>query len=1015
MKPPRYRLLCQCAALLGLMLLPGTRPAVAAPVTTSRDAWAPFEIPWFDKVGIDEGLPHSVTTALAQDSRGLMWIGSMGGLVRYDGYRMQVFGLRTSHTNGLRDAYVRSLLALPDSSMLIGTNAGGLARFDPATDSFRSYPIGPGGTDRKIYALVSDHAGGVWIATDDGVDHLDLRSNTIRPVPTGDAASPRNFSVLQDRQGDLWLGNNNGLFVRRVGSRRFVRPATPDPLASAVLASQIWAIHEDAHGRLWVGSGQLGSVYRDRAGTWHAIPGYSGYHDGALQPTVRDFLDAGAGSVWIATDGGGIVAWTAGSSRVQVLRHDQAVASSLPGNSVRALLADRSGNLWAATDLGAANIDPAARTAFALLASPLEQNALSDTNVHSIFVDSRQRIWLGEGAGHIDLIDLANGTMEHLHLGGTQAQRDVQSFAETADGTIWVGTQGLASINPDTLAIHDGVLPALNNRPVLSLQRDGSQLLIGTYEGVFRYNTRTHTLENRRHVPGDPASLASDTVRQITRVGSDWWYSTTRGISISGDGNRRGDFENLSHVADDPSSLPQDYVGSMTRDSLGRLWVSTFGGLGVVDSMSPGNPPRFRTVGLQQGLASDKVNAVLADDHGRIWASISSGIAMIDSRSGAIANLGTRDGLHITSYFNIAATVAPGGDLLFGGLGGLTVIHPNLPAATTMPAPLVITAATINGDAIPFGKLPHDGQTLTLKRGMRNLRVDFSLLDYQAPTETGYSYRMDGLDQGWTDIPRGSLPSAIYTNLPHGAYLLQMRAATRGLHPHTIQSQLLIEVTPQWYETVLARLLAFALLLALIALLVHLRTRYLQRQAVRLQRRVDEQTQSLRAANQRLDELAGTDDLTGVCNRRRLLELAGSAWAEAGTGPLSIALLDLDHFKQINDTHGHQSGDAVLRAAATVIQQQCRQGDLFGRFGGEEFMLCLPDTPLSNAMEIAERIRSTLAQHRIIQDDQPIRVTACLGVATLRAGESIEQALSRADKALYEAKRSGRNRCAVAS
>ncbi len=1014
MKPQRHRWLRLGAILLGLTLT-GARPALAVATTAIADAWAPFKAPWFDKVGIDDGLPHSVTTALAQDSRGLMWIGSMGGLVRYDGYRMQVFGLRSRHGTGLPDAYVRCLLALPDGSLLVGTNAGGLTRFDPATDSFRPYPIGPGGTDRKIYALASDRAGGIWIATDTGLDHLDLRSGTIRPVATGEAASPRNFSVLQDRHGDLWLGNNNGLFVRYAGSQRFVRPVTPEPLAASLLRSQIWAIHEDAQGRLWVGSGQLGSAYRDRGGNWHDLGGSSGHPDGALQPTVRDILDVGTDSVWIATDGGGILTWTAGSTRLQVLRHDQAVASSLPGNSVRALLADRSGNLWAATDLGAAHMDPAACTAFAVLASPLEKNALSDPNVHSVFVDSRKRVWLGEGAGHIDLIDLAHGTMNHLHLGGAQAQRDVQSFAETADGTIWVGTQGLASINPGTLAIRDEALPALGSEPVLSLLRDGDHLLIGTYEGTFRYDTRTHTLEHWRHVRGDPASLASDTVRQITRVGLDDWFSTTHGISIRNNGSSRGEFRNLRHVPSDPASLPQDYVGSIARDSLGRLWVSTFGGLGVVDSLAPGKPPRFRTVGLQQGLASDKVNAVLADDRGRIWASISSGIAMIDSRSGAIANLGSRDGLHITSYFNIAAAVAPGGDLLFGGLGGLTVIRPYLPETTAMPAPLAITEATLNGEAIPFGKLPHDGQTLTLQRGARNLRVDFSLLDYQAPAETSYSYRMDGLDQGWNEVPRGSLPSAIYTNLPHGAYLLQMRAATRGLHPHIIQSKLIIKVTPQWYETALARLLTFALLLALIALLVHLRTRYLQRQAIRLQRRVDEQTQSLRAANQRLDELAGTDDLTGVCNRRRLLELASSVCADAGTGPLSIALLDLDHFKQINDTHGHQTGDAVLRAAARVIQQQCRQGDLFGRFGGEEFMLCLPDTPLSSAMEIAERIRGTLAQHRIIQDDQPIRVTACLGVATLRAGESIQQALSRADKALYEAKRSGRNRCAVAA
>ena len=997
-----------CLLLTGIAAAAGTRPAMP------DHPWAPFNVPWFDSVGIGDGLPHSVTTALAQDSHGLVWIGTMGGLVRYDGYRMQVFGARSGRMPGLPDAYVRSLLALPDGGLLIGTNAGGLARFDPATNTFKPYPTGPDGTDSKITDLADDHAGGVWIATDAGLDHLDLRSDTIHPVPTGEGTSPRNFSVLQDSHGNLWLGNNNGLFERPAGSTQFVRPLVPDHVIAGVLANQVWAIHQDHLGRLWVGTGQMGTVYRDRDGRWHSLAGYSGYRDGAAQPTVRDFMDAGADTVWIATDGGGIIACNPHTGSMQVMRHDQAITSSLPGNSVRALLADRTGNLWAATDLGAARTDPGARSAFALLPSPLEQRALSDGNVHSIFVDSRQRIWLGEGAGHIDMIDLATGSMRHLHLSGSQAQRDVQAFAEDAGGTLWVGTQGLAQINPDTLAIRDSVLPTLNDMPVLSLRRDGNDLLIGTYEGAFRLNTRTHALRQFRHARQDPGSLASDTVRQITPVDGRWWFSTTRGISISRGAQPDRHFENLRHVASDPTSLPQDYVGSITRDTQGRLWISTFGGLGVIDSHLAGEPWRFRTVGLRQGLASNKVNAVLADDQGQVWASVSSGIARIDGNSGKVVNLGTRDGLRIASYFNIAAAVAPGGNLLFGGLGGLTVIRPGA-AATPLPlAPLAITYAVANGAALPFGALPQNGQTLRLEHRARNLRVDFALLDYQAPGETSYSYRMQGLDEGWTEIPHASLPSAIYTNLPHGTFQLQLRASTRGMRPHTILSELTIEVQPHWYETISARVLGLLLLLALILLLVHLRTLYLRRQAIRLQRRIDEQTRDLRAANLRLDELASTDGLTGAYNRRRVLELADDENLQRREQSLSIALLDLDHFKRINDTYGHLAGDAVLRACIAVIRRHCRQRDLVGRYGGEEFVLCLPDTRQPQALETVERIRKALADHSVHHEGQSIAVTASIGVATLRPGETIEQGLSRADKALYQAKDQGRN-CSVAA
>ncbi|EIM04107.1 diguanylate cyclase [Rhodanobacter denitrificans] len=981
----------------------------------SGDPWAPFDAPWFDQVGISDGLPHSVTTAIAQDRDGLIWIGTMGGLVRYDGYRLQVFGAGSGKAPGLPDAYVRSLLALPDGSLLIGTNTGGVARFEQADNSFRVYPVGAGGlSDRKIYALGEDHAGGVWIATENGLNHLDLRTDAIRRVDTGPDTSPRNFSVLQDRHGNLWLGNNNGLFVRRAGSDVFVRPSTPDGPAAAVLGNQIWSVMQDREGRLWAGSVQAGAAYRDTDGRWHGVPGFSGYPDGARHSTVRDLLQTAGGAVWIATDGGGVLEYTPGDTGVRRIDHDPAVPSSLPGDSVRALLRDRSGNIWAATDLGVAHHNPQARIAFSLLPSPLEGNALSDTNVHSIFVDSRGRIWLGLGAGHIDVIDLKAGRMRHLHLDGSQTQRDVRSLAEV-DGSIWVGTQGLARIDPDTLAIADSVLPALHDKPVLSLRRDGTHLLIGTYDGLYRYDTRSGTLEHASHVPSDPASLASDTVRYIAQVGDDWWYGTSRGLSIARGDSLPRRFINLRHRADDSASLPQDLIGSISRGPHGQVWVSTFDGLGIVDPPVDGESWRFRTVGPAQGLSSNKVTAVLADDHGRFWASLSNGVARIDGDTHEAISLGTRDGLHIASYVNVAAARAPGGELLFGGLGGLTVIRPHWQPSPVATTPLAITNAVVNGVAMPFGKLPASGAKVTLDRGNRNLRLDFALLDYQAPMETAYSYRMDGLDEDWTNIPKGSLPSAIYTSLPHGQYRLRLRAATRGLQPRTVETDLALTVKPRWYETTLSRVVAALLLAALIATLVHLRTLYLGRQAAQLQRQVDERTRDLLVANRRLDELASTDGLTGVYNRRRFLELARLERERAQAGPSCIALFDLDRFKLINDTHGHLAGDAVIRGAIEVIRQHCRQGDLVGRYGGEEFVLCLPDTPLSLAREIAERICAALAATTVNHDGRPIPVTASIGIAALRPGESIEQWLSRADKALYEAKRAGRNRCAVAS
>jgi len=999
------------AALLALLLM--LLPCAWLHAADGTDRWRPLERQWFDNVGMAEGLPHSITTALAQDRDGLLWIGTMGGLVRYDGYRVQVFELADAAAAGLPDTYVRSLLALPDGGLLVGTNAGGLARFDPQTARFRSYPIGPGGTgNRKIYALAADGDSGAWIATDSGLDHLDLGSDRIAPVDTGPAA-PRNFAVYQDRAGNLWLGNDKGLFVRYAGRKDFVRPEHPAGVVDQVLHDEIWAVREDAEGRLWVGSVQMGAIYRDTDGRWRMVPGFSGYDGTARQATVRDFLEVRPGRMWIATDGDGIVTYTAGDADTRVLDHDTSLPSSLPGNSVRALLLGRAGNAWAATDLGAARSNAGANIAFSMLPSSDLAHSLANPNVRSILVDARGRVWLGMAAGEIDIIDPLTGTVRHLKLTGKQLRRDVQSLAEAPDGSVWVGTQGLAQIDPDTLAVRDAILPALGDSPVLSLLRMGPYMLIGTYNGVFRYDSRNGQLVHYRHIAGQPGSLVSDTVRQIVRVGTAVWYATNNGISVARDPMQTTGFVNLVQHEGDAASLPQNLVDSIAVDTRGRVWAGTLGGLAMLPH---GNDPpyRFQHLGTAAGLASDKITALLPDNDGNLWVSSANGISVVGGQSLRIRNLGVRDGQHISSYIYAAAARMPDGTLLFGGLGGLTVIRPLWRGPDDPQVPLRITNALVNGHPLPFGRLPGDRGTLALSAHERSLRLDFALLDYQGSQETAYSYRMAGFDDGWIEVPKGGTPSAIYTNLPHGRYVLHLRAVPRGLHARAAESTLAISVAPLWYETLWARLLAVVLLLALMVLLVQMRTIYLRRRALQLQKQIDVHTRELIAANRRLDLLAGTDELTGVCNRRRFLELAEGVRRYADTAPACIALLDLDRFKRVNDEFGHLAGDAVLRATAGVICQQLRAGDLVGRYGGEELVLCLPNNSGAMAMAIAEQIRVALRGTRTWHEGRAIAITVSIGVAELRPGEGMTSWLSRADAALYESKHRGRDCCTLA-
>lgn len=162
----------------------------------------------------------------------------------------------------------------------------------------------------------------------------------------------------------------------------------------------------------------------------------------------------------------------------------------------------------------------------------------------------------------------------------------------------------------------------------------------------------------------------------------------------------------------------------------------------------------------------------------------------------------------------------------------------------------------------------------------------------------------------------------------------------------------------------------------------------------------------------RMRELALADQLTGCLNRRGLHAVMERelARAERRKSPLCVALLDLDDFKKLNDTYGHCAGDAALVQLVRVTQDALRKTDVIGRFGGEEFMIVLPDTPLADAVQTMTRVQRTLSSCGFSHHDEQVAVTFSAGVALCGAGDEQDALIARADKALYKAKNAGKNR-----
>lgn len=207
-----------------------------------------------------------------------------------------------------------------------------------------------------------------------------------------------------------------------------------------------------------------------------------------------------------------------------------------------------------------------------------------------------------------------------------------------------------------------------------------------------------------------------------------------------------------------------------------------------------------------------------------------------------------------------------------------------------------------------------------------------------------------------------------------------------------------------------ARFLEFGLLVALMVQLGF------TRELGRITTRDVQYTAHNAALIDELNALLIRDQLTGTHSRRYTLERLEQliAMRERHATPASVIMLDLDHFKRINDTYGHATGDRALCAAVRVVEQALRTGDILGRIGGEEFLVILPETDTDAAQVLAERLRQTLEQTEVSHGDSSVAIPASFGIAEVVPKESLAQLLARVDAALYASKENGRNRVTVA-
>jgi diguanylate cyclase (GGDEF)-like protein len=992
--------------------------ALFAAVSASHSAerWAGLADTVFQHLVRDNELPNAaIPTAATQDGDGFLWIGSQNGLARWDGYHFRVYRANPGKAGELPDNFIQTLLTDARGVLWIGTTSGGLARYDREHERFVVYPVGPKGLSHvSVRAIADDGDGGVWVATEAGLDHVIAGSDVIghlRHSEDDPTSLPDNRvrGLLRDRHGTLWVGTATALARLDKGSARFER--VPLPAAAGKVPSP-WSFLEDTAGRIWVGTIRQGAYVIDsHTSGARAVQESDAAHSTLQNEGVSSIVEVVPGQVWLGTLGQGIVAVDVASSQTRRIRRDLTQPASLADDSIQGMFKDRSGLIWICSDRSISRHDPSHPGVITVFGASSRPDSISDPDVDAILPMPDGRIWLGLGSKGIDVIDPAGARVASLRPDPlrpeTALPKDyINAFAASDSSDVYVGTEvGLYRVDRGArTAVRVNIPQRDPTAQVWALLLDNNVLWVGGYDGLWAVQ-----LDASKSSVSHADSISGLTDQRITTIsrggGNSLWVGTKNGLNRLDLSTRA--VERILPEPANPTALAAGYITSLLTDTRGHLWIATFGGgVNILQSRSADGRPKFTRLGIAQGLNNDNADKLLEDSKHNIWVGTDDGLAVINEQTLAVRALRRAEGLPISSYWVGSGAATAQGEMLFGGVGGLTVVRPSQLTRWTYQPPVVVTDIRIGGKSTVDTRPP-----LRIEPGANSIAVEFSALDYSAPERNRYAYRLDGFDSAWIDT-EASHRVAAYTNLPPGNFTLQLRGSNRdGVWSETTVA-LPVRVLPDWYQTLTFRVALTLAALALVAGLVQGRTVYLRRNQRDLERQVVQRTAELRESQRQLEQIAYEDTLTALPNRRMFTEEFRELLmlARLQNQRFALLLIDLDRFKQVNDSRGHDAGDALLIEAAIRLQAAVRKSDCVARLGGDEFGVLVAQNPAATDIEsICQRIIESFEMPVPITGTE-VKSSASIGVAVFPDhGATLDSLYKSADVALYEAKRAGGN------
>ncbi len=928
-----------------------------------------------------DGLASNQVLHITEDKKGALWIGCGSGLSRFNGFKFNNFGLK----EGLPDISIIKILPTQTGSVFVLTFQG-LSFKNEKEDYFKKVPIEGEITDFtalcntekqekiKIYACVKNQ--GIFEYRPDKNICTPIGFEKIKP------------ETITEKNGNLITANQSGeIFLIDLNTKKIKKIANLNMPVKLKTYSKntVFAIGEKNVFSI--------TFNKDTPKTKEIFSS----KDKTL--IIFDALKSGENEFWIGTNKS-LIKLQNGIKKVFTTEN------GIPELPVFAIFKSSDGTLWIGTNSGLAKLVNAHMLIYKKVAGDDIQSCIS------LYWDKEKKeIWTGTNRGVYIIKGENTSKLNNEYLN----QYVVWDIEKDDKNNYYFATEGggILKLSPNgKQTIFKKENNSLPYNKVTDLLYANNSLYAATKNGFAVYKKgkwKIYTLAN-----GLPASY----IRALAKDDNGNIYLATYGAGIVK--YKNGQFSQIIQ------NLRNEFtITYAVRYQDGKIWAACNYGLIKVEN---GIATLYDS---KNGFPNYSTIAILPLKR-YIWVGTDRGTCLFDAKKEKVIQIFTIDeglpGDEFTTHNAICMDNQ--NNIWIGTFGGIAKINQKaiLESKEKFNPKIFLENITYFYKGRKT-KIYPSNKLAILPYGAKDITLNFDIIWFRNEYSISIFYKLMGESPEWKKIDNLKNTTINFNFLSYGEYDLYMKIINYSGHKESIEKKILkLKVKKPWWAKIGFIFLALLLFIVggglITLLIVHIRTTKLKKEKEYLDKLVAEKTEQLRIANEKLKEknellkeMAEKDFLTGLYNRRHAMKVLRLFQKLADREPnynISFILIDIDFFKIINDTYGHDAGDYVLKELAKLLEENTRKADIVARWGGEEFLIILPKTNLEGAKKTAEKLRKIVEEKTFNYKGDIIRLTISAGVASLDltkdgSNRDIENLLIDVDKKLYQAKQSGRN------